>query len=121
MQRIGDRIKELRTYRGMTQKELAESVGVKEATLSRYENDQRIQSWEILSQIADVFDTSVDYLLCRTAEPAPFRSIMLNESIETRKIKFYQYYRQLNKYEREILVERALTLAEYSVSVQDET
>ena len=59
---IGERIKEVRTYRKMTQQELADGVGVKKAIVSLYESNQRKPSFEALEAIADVLNINMGYL-----------------------------------------------------------
>ncbi|MDR2354607.1 MAG: helix-turn-helix domain-containing protein, partial [Clostridiales Family XIII bacterium] len=60
---IGKRIRALRKRKGLSQKTLAERIGIQESTLSRYENDKRTYQWDGLMRLADALDTSVDYLL----------------------------------------------------------
>ena len=48
---------------GVSQKELAETVGVTEATLSRYMHSDRIPKAEILANIATALHTTSEYLL----------------------------------------------------------
>lgn len=61
--KIGEKILMLREEKDMKQKELAELVGVTEATLSRYENGKREPKGEIVSRIAKALNVSTDYLL----------------------------------------------------------
>lgn len=35
------------------------------SSYQKYEQDERFPSYEILIKIADIFDVSLDYLLCR--------------------------------------------------------
>lgn len=65
MKDIGIHIKEQREVKGLSQKELATKIGVKQNTISQYENNIKRPSYEILILIADFFDVSVDYLLGR--------------------------------------------------------
>ena len=60
------RIKYLRELADIKQKDLAESIGVTKATMSKYENDINIPSADILSKMADVLNTSTDYIVGRT-------------------------------------------------------
>ena len=63
---IGDRIKEVRKYRGLTQQELAEKAGVKKAIVSLYESNQRKPSFEVLEAIADILNIDIGYLFGET-------------------------------------------------------
>ena len=60
---LGKRLKELRSDRGMTQKELACALGLNAVTYLHYEKDQREPPLSVLAQMAKFFDVSVDYLL----------------------------------------------------------
>ena len=61
--KIGEKILMLREKKEMKQKELAELVGITEATLSRYENGKREPKSEIVTRIANILEVSTDYLL----------------------------------------------------------
>ncbi|ADH59838.1 transcriptional regulator, XRE family [Thermoanaerobacter mathranii subsp. mathranii str. A3] len=63
---LGERIKELRKKKGVTQKELALYLGVSDRAVGYYESGQRTPPPDILQKIADFFNVSVDYLLGRT-------------------------------------------------------
>ena len=60
---LGNRLKELREEKGLTQKQLAEQLGLNSVTYLRYEKSQREPSLSILADIANYFNVSVDYLL----------------------------------------------------------
>ena len=63
---LGKRIAQMIEYRGMTQTALANLLGVKCATVSRYISGVSDPSTETLSFISDCLSTSADYLLGRT-------------------------------------------------------
>lgn len=56
-------LKELRLQSGMTQKELADKIGVTKSVISYYELQERAPSPEILKKLANLFHVSTDYLL----------------------------------------------------------
>lgn len=60
-----DRLKELRTMRGLSQVELADKLEVSKSTIGAYETGDRSPSREGLEQIADFFNVDMDYLLGR--------------------------------------------------------
>lgn len=72
MESIGSRIKEVREQKGLTQKQVAEEVGITEATLSRYENDLREPKAEIVSKLAKALGVSSDFLLGKTNVQQPW-------------------------------------------------
>lgn len=63
---LKDKIRELRKERGMTQKEVAERLGIGGSTMTMYETGRREPNMETLIKIADFFDVSTDYLLGKT-------------------------------------------------------
>ncbi len=65
MNRFGKRLKELRRERGITQKQLAEVLGVSKTTVCQWETMKQEPSIEMLMTLADYFHTSVDYLIGR--------------------------------------------------------
>lgn len=69
MKTLGDRIKYLREKRKLTQKDMANRIGLTIVQLSRYETNDRKPDPDALKRIADVLDTSGDYLLGRTDNP----------------------------------------------------
>lgn len=71
MYKFGDRLKELRCLRGLTQRELANVLGVTDGAVTLWESNARMPSIPLLVQIADYFGVSVDYLLGRTDDPRP--------------------------------------------------
>ena len=60
---LGAKIKELRTERGLSQKQLAEKIGVAANTVSQYESGQSKTSIDILANLAVELDTTTDFIL----------------------------------------------------------
>lgn len=56
-----DRIKQAREIKKLTQKQLAEKVGVSEVTISRWESGERIPKATYLSNLSNVLDVPVGY------------------------------------------------------------
>ena len=44
-------------------------TGIEQALLSKYENGERIPPTETLVLLADFYNVSIDYILCRTNNP----------------------------------------------------
>lgn len=62
LQVFADRLKELRSRRGITQKDFADKIGVTPAALSAYENNVKNPSIAVAKRIAEVFHVSIDWL-----------------------------------------------------------
>lgn len=61
-----NRIKILREEVGMTQQELADKLDGAKSTVAMYEKGDRKPSLEILVKLSEIFDCSIDYILCKT-------------------------------------------------------
>lgn len=62
-------LKKLRKEKGITQISLQMKTGIEQALLSKYENGDRIPPTETLMILADFYDVSMDYIMCRTDNP----------------------------------------------------
>lgn len=61
---IGQRIRELREQRGLTQAELAKLLGCAQTTVANWENQAcRAPGKKTIAQVAQIFSVTVDYLL----------------------------------------------------------
>ena len=60
---LGERLKILRTAKKMSQKELAERIGIAKSVISFYESGDRLPSYDVLIKIARIFNVTTDYLL----------------------------------------------------------
>ena len=61
-----NRIKFLREEVGMTQQELADKLNGAKSTVAMYEKGDRKPSLEVLIKLSEIFDCSIDYILCKT-------------------------------------------------------
>ena len=71
---IGEMIKALRKNKRITQKELADIIGVREPAVSLYETNKNSASDEIKILIAKYFNVSIDYLLGLIDDEVPYYS-----------------------------------------------
>ena len=60
---LAERLKQLRSEKGMTQVQLAQMLGVSKGTVAMWETSKRKPSFEILSKLSDIFDRRMDYIL----------------------------------------------------------
>lgn len=67
---MDNRLRELREDRDIKQKELAAYLQCTQVAYSHYENGKRDIPTDVLCKLADYYHTSIDYLLCRTDDPA---------------------------------------------------
>ena len=99
-----DRIKQLRKQKGLTQKEMAEAVGVGVSTVAMWESGKRTPSVKLLNDLSDLFDKSIDYILGTSDDD---RSPKLNDAqveqlgtweIQSELIDILRQYLQLDEY-----------------------
>lgn len=62
-------LKSLRKQRNLTQLAVQMQTGIEQALLSKFENGTRIPPTETLIVLADFYNVSIDYILCRTDNP----------------------------------------------------
>ena len=70
---LNDRIKEMRTKKGLTLAYVAEQLGIKEATMQRYESGEiKNIKHETITKLAEIFHCTPSYLMGweESSEPA---------------------------------------------------
>ena len=67
------RIKNLREDNDLTQSEISKLLNISQVAYSYYELNRRNIPLELLSKLADYYDTSIDYLVYRTDEIKPYK------------------------------------------------
>ena len=66
---LGERLREQRMLKNLSQKEVADIINVSPSIVSNYERSERVPSLEILVSLAPLYQCSTDYLLgFQTAE-----------------------------------------------------
>ena len=66
---LGDNIRNLRKAKGLSQDELAVKLNVVRQTISKWEKGLSVPDSEMLVNIAEALETSVNVLLSETVEP----------------------------------------------------
>lgn len=62
------KLKELRENKRVSQAKLAQALGISQSTVGMWENGTNKPEYEKLIKLAEYFDVSIDYLLCRTSD-----------------------------------------------------
>lgn len=68
-----ERLKSLREDKDLTQLEVAEALNITRTALANYENAIREPNLSLLVKMADYYNVTLDYLLCRTNLRIPFK------------------------------------------------
>ena len=80
---LGTRVKELRKQRSWTQKELSEKLGIRFGQLNKYESGLHTPPVDKLVQLAEIFGTTIDFLLTGDrSEQRPLHNMRLVERLQ---------------------------------------
>lgn len=63
---MGNKLKSLRIEKKLTQKQVADQIGLAISAVSSYESGSRYPSYDVLVRLAHIFHVSTDYLLGMT-------------------------------------------------------
>ncbi|HBI59720.1 MAG TPA: XRE family transcriptional regulator [Lachnospiraceae bacterium] len=63
---MGEKLKSLRIEKKLTQKQVADRIGLAISAISSYESGTRYPSYDVLVKLAHIFHVSTDYLLGMT-------------------------------------------------------
>lgn len=92
-------IKELRSARNVTQRQLADAIGVSQQSVNKYENHNIEPDIDMLIRIADFFETSVDYLIGHTELPHKIQACHPHDLNDTETV-LIRGFRALNPKQR---------------------
>lgn len=69
MAKFNERLRELRTARGLSQSDIAKLLRVSKSSINMYERGEREPNFETLESIADCFNVDMDYLMGKSDFP----------------------------------------------------
>lgn len=81
---MGDRLRELRLRKNLSQEEVAKQIGVTRSAYSHYEINNRQPVYETLKKLAVLFNVSLDYII--GGEPVKPETQVTPEAIEIIRI-----------------------------------
>lgn len=103
------KLKELRLKYGLSQKELAESLGIKNNTYNQYEHENRIPDTKTLIKIANYYNVTLDYLLENPVPPKTKNDLNLQEE------EIIDIYRELSDQNKEFILKNFYILLDPNV------
>ena len=92
MKIFGARLREVRKSKKLTQKELAEQIGIKQNSYSDWETGKNEPSLENLVKLADLFEVSLDWLFGR--EQMKFKKRSPTQLLKNAKYREKMRYRK---------------------------
>lgn len=98
---FNENLKNARERRNMTQKEVADRIGVAKSTYSLYESGQREPNVQTIKKISDVLNVSADELLGLSIEPLTFAAHFAGENYTEDELdeilQFAEFVKNRNK------------------------
>lgn len=64
----------MREDRDLTQKQVSQYLMCDQSLYSKYERGEREIPLSVLMRLAELYDVSIDYLVCRTKDPRSHRA-----------------------------------------------
>lgn len=93
---LGEKIKNLRIDKGITQPELAKILNVSNAVISFWENNQNEPKATYLKALAEYFQISVDYLLGLENDYGVKVAVSMGDACTVEERQLVTKYRELN-------------------------
>lgn len=72
-------LKDLREEKDLRQIDISNYLGMSQRNYSYHERGVAALTEEVLNKLADYYNTSIDYLLCRTDNRKPYKKSILKE------------------------------------------
>jgi len=84
---FGDRLKELRLEKKMTQEELAKIFNTGKATISHYEGNRRLPDANTIVRYAKFFNVSLDYIMGKDLQRIPLEKELFEICLNDKKVQ----------------------------------
>ncbi len=93
-------LKKLRTEKGISQQQLADIIGVSQQSVNKYENHNSEPEIAVLINMANYFQTSVDYLIGNSEFDHVIEELRPYD-LNREEIRLIDRYRELSSREKE--------------------
>lgn len=91
-----ERLYKLRLIKNFTQEELAGKISVHKSSISAYEVGRRMPTSDQLCKLADIYNTTTDYLLGRTDDPRDIAALAaIYQNMPLKDLEIFLEFRQL--------------------------
>lgn len=110
---LGTNIKKYRKSKGMTQKQLAESIDVTASTITKYETEKLEPNISTLIKISQCLEVSIDNILGNDIDPVSYNRILNSDYLSELTVKYFQYPIDKNKFIN-LLAQKSLTIEQLS-------
>lgn len=93
---MGDRLRQLRLERRLSQEEVARQVGITRSAYSHYEINNRHPVYETLMKLASYFNVTLDYIIGGNDTKR------INRPIETQEDKILELFKSMDYEQRQL-------------------
>lgn len=100
---FAEKVKTIRKSKGLKQSELADMLEVKRSTVGKWETGDNRPTLEVLERMADLFEISIDDLLCR-------KPVIEKYKRDDQNVRLLSYYTKLNDFGKREAVKRVSEL-----------
>ena len=100
MNDLGARIQDLRRAAKLSQTELADKIGISKSQMIRYESKGAQPPADILNRLADIFGTSIDYLINGNTNQKAVDALK-----NTKILQRFKEIEQLPDHEQNVIIE----------------
>lgn len=97
-----ENLKKLRIEKGLSQQKLASYINISQQSVYKYENDISEPDISTLKNLADFFETSIDYLVGNTDIPRKYDNYV-EEELNAEEIEMIRCYRRLTPSKRKVI------------------
>ena len=97
-----ENLKKLRIEKGLSQQKLASYINISQQSVYKYENDISEPDISTLKNLADFFETSIDYLVGNTDIPRKYDNYV-EEELNAEEIEMIRCYRRLTSSKRKVI------------------
>ena len=109
------RLKDLRSEKNLTQKQLADMLVLSKNSICEYEKGRSEPNIDTLIKLADIFNCSIDYLVGHANE---FGVININASLDNEEVFLLSAFKNLSPEAKQYLISSAEFLLNYEKSKQ---
>ena len=102
-------LKKLRKEKGLTQQFLAEKFGLSQQSIYKYEKNRAEPDIATLKELAEFFDTSVDYLVGASDIQEPYNGKFM-EDLSIFEIEYLHFFRKMGSEDRLLMFQLSKSL-----------
>ncbi len=97
-----DNLRLLRNQRGMSQQKLAELLNLSQQSIYKYENNLAEPDIQTLTELSELFDVSIDYIVGNTDDPRRM-NVYVETELSPRELNCLRMYRRLTAGRKKII------------------